>query len=75
MHTTRELFKEAESLPVEERVLLTESLLKTLHAPDRSIEKEWYIVAQRRLSEIKNGKVKPVSGEEVFRKIRNRFEK
>lgn len=75
MHTTTELLKEAEMLPVDDRVSLTNSLLKTLHSPDRSIENEWFAVAQKRLQEMKSGKVKPVSGEELFKKIRNRFEK
>lgn len=75
MHTAIELFKEAESLPVDDRVLLTNSLLKTLHSPDRSIDKDWFAIAQKRLLEIKSGRVKPVSGEELFRKIRKRFEK
>jgi hypothetical protein len=35
---------------------------------------EWAAVAQRRLSEIKSGSVKPVPGKEVFEKIWRKFE-
>jgi len=43
-------------------------------APDRDIDKKWIRVAKRRLQEIRLGKVNPVSGEEVFAKVRERFD-
>jgi putative addiction module component (TIGR02574 family) len=75
MLTTQELLHEAETLPVEDRASLADSLLRTLNAPDTQFDKEWISVAQRRLNEIKTGKVKSVSGEEVFKKIQKRFGK
>jgi|GEM_PF-3265657 Putative addiction module component. len=42
---------------------------------DPEIDREWVEIAQRRSIEIKKGKVKPVSGEKVFRKIQDRFKK
>jgi hypothetical protein len=74
MHTTQELFKEAETLPVEDRVLLADSLLKTLNAPDPAVDKQWFHIAQNRLVDIKQGKIKAVSGEIVFKNIGKRFE-
>ncbi|MDD5674338.1 MAG: addiction module protein [Chitinivibrionales bacterium] len=75
MLTTQELLHEAETLPVEDRASLADSLLKTLNAPDPQIDKQWITVAQRRLNEIKTGKVKAIPGKEVFKKIQKRFEK
>ena len=75
MLTTQELLCEAKSLPIEDRANLVDSLLKTLNVPDPKIDREWIDVAQKRLIEIKKGKVKPVAGEEVFRKIQERFKK
>lgn len=73
--STKKLIDEAESLPVEERALLVDSLLRTLNQPEAEIDAEWTSVAQRRISEMRSGKVKPVAGQEVFDRIRNKFSK
>lgn len=75
MHGMKEIIQEAASLPVEERVMVVDSLLRTLNPPDMEIEKEWVKVAKRRLAELRSGKVKAIPGDEVFAKIRERFEK
>jgi putative addiction module component (TIGR02574 family) len=71
----KEIIQEAESLPVEERAIVIDSLLKTLNPPSAEIDAEWAKVAKRRLSELRAGSVKAVPGDEVFKKIRERFEK
>ena len=73
MPTTQEIIQEAQSLPVEERALVVDSLLRSLNSPDPSIEKEWAAVAKRRLAELRSGRAKPVPGEQVFASIRERF--
>ena len=73
MPSTAEIIHEAESLPVEERTLVVDSLLRTLNTPDPEIDRKWVAVARRRLEELRSGRVKPVPGEEVFAKIRQRF--
>lgn len=75
MHGTKEIIEEAESLPVEERILVIESLLRTLNAPTEEIDSEWAAIAARRLEELRSGGVKAVSGNDVFAKARERFEK
>jgi len=75
MLSTQELLNEAESLPIEDRINLADSLLKTLNTPDPSIDSEWIAVAKRRLEEIHSCKISPVPGPEVFREIREHFEK
>jgi len=75
MHGIKELIEEAESLPVEERVLVIDSLLRTLNPPTAEIDADWAKVARRRLKEIRSGRVKAIPGNEVFAKIRERFEK
>jgi len=72
---TKELIDEAVALPVDERTLLVDSLLRSLNQPESKIDKKWAAVAQKRLIEMRSGKVKPVPGEEVFERIRNRFDK
>ena len=75
MHGMKEIIQEAASLPVEERAMVVDSLLRTLNPPDTEIEKEWVKVARRRLVELRSGSVKAIPGDEVFRKVQERFEK
>lgn len=72
---TKNLIDEAVSLPVEERALIVDSLLRSLNQPESEIDKKWAIVAQRRLAEMKAGAVKAVPGQEVFGKVWERFDK
>lgn len=73
MPNTAEIIREAASLPVEERTIVVDSLLRSLNPPDPEIDQKWAVVAKRRLEELRSGCVKPVSGDEVFAKIRQRF--
>jgi putative addiction module component (TIGR02574 family) len=73
MHGTREIILEATALPVEERVIIVDSLLRSLNMPDRGVEKEWIAVAHRRLEELHSGRVRAIPGDEVFANIRKRF--
>ena len=72
---TKELINEAVSLPVEERALVVDSLLRSLNPPKSEMDKKWAAVAKRRLSELRSGTVEPVSGQEVFDNIWKKFEK
>ena len=75
MHSTVELIKEAQSLPVEERTLIVDSLLKSLNSPDSKLDLKWAKVAQRRFTDLKSGKVKGVPGSVVFDNITKKFGK
>jgi len=75
MSGMKEIIQEAESLPVEERAMIIDSLLRTLNPPAAEIDIEWAKVAKRRLAELRSGQVKAIPGDRVFAKIRERFEK
>lgn len=75
MHGMKEIIQEAESLPIEERAIVVDSLLRTLNPPVTEIDTEWVKVAKRRLAELRSGVVKAVPGDEVFARIKGRFEK
>ncbi len=75
MHGMKEIITEAESLPVEERLIVIDSLLRTINPPIPEIDREWIAIAKRRLAELRSGRVKAVPGEEVFTRIHKRFEK
>ena len=72
--TTKELIEEAVSLPVEERAMVADSILRSLNAPESDIDRKWVAVAQRRLAELRSGQVEPIPGEQVFARVWKRFE-
>jgi len=73
MIKTKALFDEAISLPIEIRMQLVEKLLRSLNPTQKEIDKLWAKEAERRIEEIKSGKVKTIPGEKVFKRIRNRL--
>jgi putative addiction module component (TIGR02574 family) len=73
MIKTKEIFNEAISLPVEMRTQLVEKLLLSLNPSQKEIDKLWAKEAEKRVEEIRSGKVKTISGEKVFKRIRTRL--
>ncbi|MET4028419.1 putative addiction module component (TIGR02574 family) [Marinobacter sp. MBR-99] len=71
----QELIDEANALPVDERALVIESLLKSLNPTENTIDEQWAAVAEGRLADLESGRVTPVSGEQVFSKIRSRLKR
>jgi len=75
MLSTKEIIDEISLLPVEERAIIVDSLLRTLNPIEQGIEKEWIKVAEKRLNDIKSGKIKTINGETVFKKVLQRYNK
>jgi putative addiction module component (TIGR02574 family) len=65
----KDLLAEAMSLPVEERAMVIDLLLKSLNPPKTDIDKKWAAVAKKRLTELRSGEVRTIPGDEVFEKI------
>ncbi len=72
---THNLIKEAMSLPIEDRTMLIDSLIKSLNTTKSDVEDKWISIAKKRLTEIKASKIKPVPGNIVFNNILERFNK
>lgn len=70
---TKELITEIISLPVDDRVMIADTILKSLNPPNSEIDKKWIETAKRRASELESGKIKAIPGDEVFNKIWNRL--
>jgi putative addiction module component (TIGR02574 family) len=68
-----EIIRDASALPVEERVRVIDSLLRSLNAPETDVDRRWAEVAQRRLEELRAGRVPSVPGDQVFAKIQERL--
>jgi len=73
MHGAKDIIEEAKQLPVDERVAVVDSLLKTLNAPTPEVDRAWAEAAEARLNELRTGRVKPVPGDEVYSRIRARI--
>ncbi len=70
---TREIFSLANGLSVELKAELIDQLLHSVNPEQKEIDKLWAVEAERRIDEVATGKVKTIPGEEVFRKVRERF--
>ena len=66
---TKDLIAEAISLPVEERAMVVDSILKSLNSTESDIDKKWAAVAKQRLKELRSGEAKAIPGDDVFRRI------
>ncbi len=66
---TKDLIAEVTSLPVEERAIIVDSILKSLNPPESEIDRKWKEVAIRRVQEIRSGNAELIPGDEVFRKM------
>jgi len=69
----KELIAEAISLPVEERAIVVDSILRSLNSPNADIDRQWIVEAGRRLDEVRTGRLKTIPGDQVFAQIRKRF--
>ena len=68
-----EIIAEARALPPGERVVVVDSLLRSLNRPDPRVDAEWVSVARERLAEYRAGDVRGVPGAEVLGRLDERF--
>lgn len=72
---TAELIEMAEMLPIDEKALLVDRLLESMFPRQKEIDELWAIEAERRVEDVRSGKVKTIPGEQVFAEIEERFGK
>lgn len=70
---TNDIMSMVESLPIDIKTKLVEKILNSLHPSQKEIDALWVKEAEKRVTEIKTGKVKTIPGDEVFKEIRKRF--
>lgn len=70
---TKELISMVESLPVDIKTTLVEKILDSLHPSQKEIDSLWAKEAEKRVREIKTGKVKTIPGDKVFKEIREKY--
>jgi putative addiction module component (TIGR02574 family) len=72
---TNELMSMVESLPIDIKTQLIEKLLSSLNPAQKEIDELWAAEAERRVNEIREGKVKTIPGDQVFKEIQERITK
>ena len=70
---TDDLILEIQSLPVEERARVADSVLRSLNQTASEVDQKWTRLATKRLQDIQTGSVKPVAADVVFNEIWHRF--
>jgi putative addiction module component (TIGR02574 family) len=76
MASLKDIEKEIFELSNEERAILARNLIRSLENDEEDIDSEalWIEEADRRYQELKAGKVKGISAEQVFEEARSRFQ-
>lgn len=63
----KDILELAMKLKPEEKFLLIEGILNSLDEPDKNIDEIWAVEAEKRLKAYREGKVKSIPYEEVFK--------
>ena len=67
---TKDLEAKALDLSATEKIHLVEILLESLDKPDKVITKEWVKESDKRYKAMKDGKVKPISYDDVLKRFK-----
>ncbi len=73
MLSKEKLIDEVLSLPIEERAVLTDLLLKSMNPSDPETDRKWLELAKTRLNELEFGEIEGIPGDEIFKKMSIRF--
>ncbi len=65
---TKNIIQNALSLTPAERLLIIETLSKSLSEPDKDIDKYWKEEVERRYEQFVNGKIKAIPYEDIIKK-------
>ena len=66
---TKELIAEAVSLPVEERALLVDSLLRSSNMPEPDIDKKWIVVTKDCLQQLRASEVTAIPNKDGLKNM------
>ena len=73
MPNSKDIIQDAASLPVEERLIIVNSLLHSLNPPNPTIDQVWAESARNRLEELRNGSAEAIPADEVFTSMGKRL--
>jgi len=70
---TAEIISVAESLPIEMRLEIVNRLLESIQPTRPDVDRVWIDTVRRRSDEIKSGKVEAIRGDDVRKKVEEKF--
>jgi len=70
---TMDLIEMAEALPIDEKAMLVDRLLDSMYPRPAEVDELWKIEVERRVEEVRAGKVRTIPGQTVFDEIEKRF--
>ncbi|MBA3769514.1 MAG: addiction module protein [Blastocatellia bacterium] len=72
---TLEILAVVDSLPIDMKLELIDHLLGSISPTNKEVEEAWKEEVERRIDEVESGEVKTIPGEEVFARMRERYNK
>jgi hypothetical protein len=75
MTRSQALLEQVESLPLDERLSLLDRVLRTLHGAASGNDRKWLAEANKRLRDVKAGRIKTLPGREVLAEARRRLKR
>lgn len=72
---TMDIMERAEMLPIDMKLELVDRLLESIGPTQKEIDELWKVEIERRVEEVRSGRVKTIPGEQVFAEIEERFGK
>lgn len=75
MSLTTDLMDTVDSLPVDMKLELVDKILESLSPRQAEIDALWAIEAERRVEDVRSGRVKTIPSEQVFEELRQRYGK
>ena len=73
MTRSQALLEEVESLPIDQRLSMVDQILRSLHGNEPNNDRKWLLEANKRLRDVKAGRVKLIPGHEVLAEARSRL--
>lgn len=73
MTRTQALLQEVESLPLDQQMAMVDHVLRSLHGVTAANDRAWQCEAEKRLREIRTGKVKLIPADKVLAEARRRL--
>ena len=68
--SNKEILESALKLSPPEKLLIVESILRSLDEPDKEIENIWIEEAEKRLQAYRDGKLEGIPMEDIFKKLK-----
>lgn len=72
---TMEIMDVVDSLPIDMKLELVDRLLESITPSRKDIREAWSDEVERRIDDVESGKVELIPGEEVFARMRERYNK